>query len=98
MIETCANCGGTHIGSVKCPYTKAACVICGTPTILACSDCAIDSGGRNSVHVCSNSACRDQHEKIHAEPCPYCGGDESRCNHDWRTDQCREMQPRKEGA
>lgn len=25
------------------------------------------------------------------EPCPYCGGDESLCNFDWRTEQCTGM-------
>jgi hypothetical protein len=23
--------------------------------------------------------------------CPYCGGDESRCDYDWPTDHCRQM-------
>lgn len=60
-IENCPNCGGTHIGSNKCPFTKAPCVICGDPTIMACSDCAIETG--KSVHVCVKSKCRDTHEQ-----------------------------------
>ncbi|MDB5612092.1 MAG: hypothetical protein JWP25_8992 [Bradyrhizobium sp.] len=62
-IENCPNCGGTHFGcTYECPFTKAPCCVCGDPTILACSDCAIDSGGQTSVHVCSKGACRDEHE------------------------------------
>jgi hypothetical protein len=63
----CSNCGGTHFGtqSGKCPYTKAPCVICRTMTIYACSDCAIDSGGKESVHVCENVVCQRKHEKKH---------------------------------
>lgn len=63
-IENCPTCGGTHFGSYKCPFTAAPCVICGDLTILACSDCAIDTG--KSVHVCNRTACRDEHEsRIH---------------------------------
>jgi hypothetical protein len=64
-IRNCPNCGGDHFGSNKCPYRSAPCVICGADTILACSDCAIDSAGENSVHVCSRPECRDAHEKKH---------------------------------
>jgi hypothetical protein len=66
-IRNCPNCGGDHFGSNKCPYIKAPCVICGTSTILACSDCAIDSGGKNSVHVCNKTECRNEHEKLHPQ-------------------------------
>jgi hypothetical protein len=62
IIRSCPTCGGAHYGSLKCPCIEAPCVVCGDPTILACSDCAIDSGGRGSVHVCSKTACRDKHE------------------------------------
>jgi hypothetical protein len=48
-------------------YISAPCVICGTPTILACSDCAIDSAGTKSVHVCKNPQCRDSHEFLHTQ-------------------------------
>lgn len=61
-IINCPNCGGTHYGSLKCPYTKEPCVICGDMTVLACSDCAIDSGGKEAVHVCEKRECRDKHE------------------------------------
>lgn len=39
------------------------CSVCGQPTDLACSDCAIETG--RTVHVCKRSECRDQHEKRH---------------------------------
>jgi len=63
----CDNCGGIHYGSPRgyCPYIKADCVVCGTPTIYACSDCAIDSGGKKSVHVCADVACQRKHEELH---------------------------------
>ena len=61
-IKDCPTCGGTHYGVIKCPYILAPCVICGAPTIYACSDCAIDAAGRASVHVCSQSGCMDAHE------------------------------------
>ena len=60
VASDCPNCGGTHFGTPKCPFTKAPCVICGDDTIMACSDCAIDTG--KSVHVCTKSECRDRHE------------------------------------
>ena len=59
-IFNCPNCGGTHYGSVKCPYINEPCVVCGDGTILACSDCAIDY--HRSVHVCKKPECRDAHE------------------------------------
>lgn len=62
MIRDCPKCGGTHFGSYECPYISAPCIVCGDSTILACSDCAIDSGGKKSVHVCKKSECRDAHE------------------------------------
>lgn len=37
------------------------CSICGAPTEMACSDCAIDYG-RGSP-VCTSSKCRDEHER-----------------------------------
>ena len=61
-ILDCPNCGGTHYGSNKCPFTEASCVVCGSMTVFACSDCAIDSGGARSVHVCQKRECRDAHE------------------------------------
>ena len=81
-ILNCQNCGGTHYGSLECPFKKAPCVICGSDTILACSDCAINSGGKTSVHVCEKAECRDAHEqadhpmtepKMELMPCPFCG-------------------------
>lgn len=45
VIRNCPNCGGEHWGSTKCPYIEAPCVVCGDMTVMACSDCAIDSGG-----------------------------------------------------
>ena len=64
-IRSCPTCGGDHFGSSVCPYTPAPCVICGDETIMACSDCAINSGGRNRVHVCNKTGCRDAHERAH---------------------------------
>src|SRR5579859_4547367 len=68
-IQNCPNCVGTHFGSNKCPYIEKPCVICGDSTVLACSDCAINSSGNVSVHVCSKSSCRDAHEaNAHCAP------------------------------
>lgn len=60
IVQNCAKCGGTHIGSYDCPFTLAPCVVCGDETILACSDCAIELN--KSVHVCRKAECRDLHE------------------------------------
>jgi len=70
--QSCANCGGIHYGSPSgyCPYIKAACVVCGTLTIYACSDCAIDNGGEKSVHVCEKVECQRKHEKLHPDRKP----------------------------
>lgn len=62
-VENCPNCGGTHFGTYTCPYTSAPCVVCGDNTILACSDCAINSAGIQSVHVCGKEKCRNHHEQ-----------------------------------
>lgn len=68
-IRDCPNCGGTHFGSSKCPYIAELCVICGDETVLVCSDCAIDSHGTISVHVCSKPGCREVHETaLHPNP------------------------------
>jgi hypothetical protein len=61
-IENCPTCGGTHYGSNKCPYIEAPCIVCSEPTVMACADCAINSGGRESVYVCKKPECRNQHE------------------------------------
>lgn len=66
-IKNCPNCGGDHWGSFKCPFNVVPCVVCGTDTIFACSDCAIDSGGKASVHVCERVECQRAHETIHAK-------------------------------
>jgi hypothetical protein len=59
--EDCAICGGKHFPTgTQCPFRLDPCVVCGTPTVWACSDCAIDVGG--SVHVCNSASCRDAHE------------------------------------
>lgn len=60
----CLNCGEpqAHFGQ-KCPYTKLPCVICGQPTIYACSDCQIDK--HETVHVCAKIDCQEKHEAIH---------------------------------
>lgn len=60
-ITDCPNCGGTHFGTYECPYTSAPCVVCGTATVLACSDCGIETG--KSVHVCAKAECRNAHEQ-----------------------------------
>ena len=65
-IINCRNCGGDHHGSNVCPFIEAPCVVCGDMTIMACSDCAIDSGGKTSVHVCMKEKCRKRHETTHA--------------------------------
>lgn len=62
-IDNCSNCGGTHYGSHQCPYKSLPCVVCGIATIFACSDCAINSGGKKTVHVCEKAHCKDSHEK-----------------------------------
>lgn len=61
-VINCPECGGDHFGSYKCPFIKAPCCVCKDPTIFACSDCAIDSGGKASVHVCGKAECRHEHE------------------------------------
>lgn len=65
----CKNCGGQHYGSPLdyCPYIKSACVVCGAETIYSCSDCAIDSSGKKSVHVCPKVACQREHETLHPD-------------------------------
>ncbi len=52
-----------HFGSHKCPFIEEPCSVCGEPTVLACSDCAIETGGKNPVHVCYRVVCRDEHER-----------------------------------
>lgn len=66
-IKNCPNCGGDHWGTNKCPFTKAPCIVCGVQTIYACSDCAIDSGGKSAVHVCGQKECQDAHEVSHLQ-------------------------------
>lgn len=65
-IKDCSACGGTHYGSYKCPFLVP-CVVCGDETVMRCSDCSIDSGGRARIAVCTKSECRDEHEKIHPD-------------------------------
>lgn len=62
-IQNCPKCGGTHFGSHECPFIYAPCVVCGETALFACSDCAINSGGKASVHVCQREECRDEHER-----------------------------------
>ena len=66
-IRNCPHCGGDHFGSYLCPFIEAACVVCGDLTVLACSDCAIESGGRKSVHVCAKPSCQDEHERLNPQ-------------------------------
>src|ERR1700688_795371 len=61
-IQNCSICGGMHFGSNECPFIESPCVVCGDMTIMACSDCAIESGGKQSVHVCKKTECRHEHE------------------------------------
>ncbi len=42
-------------------YDAGDCVVCGTLTAWACSDCAIDKGG--TTYVCNKTSCRDKHEE-----------------------------------
>jgi hypothetical protein len=69
-IVNCPNCGGTHYGSLRCPFQSAPCVVCKTPTIYACSDCAIDTAGTVRVHVCEKPDCQRKHEELHPESQP----------------------------
>ena len=62
-IENWDNCCGTHFGSNECPYIFAPCIICGAETIYACSDCAINSRGKQTVHVCGRAECQNKHER-----------------------------------
>lgn len=62
-IKDCLTCGGIHYGSSKCPYILAPCVVCGAETILACADCAINSWGKQPVHICDKTECWGAHEK-----------------------------------
>jgi hypothetical protein len=65
--KNCPKCGGLHYPKWDdCPYTFKPCVICGKETHWACSDCAIDSGGKEAVHVCENPVCQKTHEEKHA--------------------------------
>ena len=41
--------------------SKKVCHVCGTQTLLACSDCRINF--QATVYVCSKPACRDEHER-----------------------------------
>jgi len=67
-VTNCSNCGGIHYGVFECPYRSSPCVVCGSTTIWACSDCAID--GR-PTHVCERPVCQDAHENsVHAEGRP----------------------------
>lgn len=66
-IKNCPTCGGDHYGSYRCPFIEAPCVVCGDMTVLACSDCAIESAGRNHVHVCAKATCRDEHERLNPQ-------------------------------
>lgn len=61
IIENCPSCGGTHYGSLKCPFTPLPCVVCGTPTFMACSDCAIE--GKGAIHICDHRPCREEHDR-----------------------------------
>ena len=67
VIRNCPNCGGEHWGSTKCPYIEAPCVVCGDMTVMACSDCSIESGGEKSVHVCADRKCQDEHERLNPQ-------------------------------
>lgn len=66
-IISCPSCGGDHFGSNKCPFIELPCSVCGNMTVLACSDCAIESGGTRPVHVCAHSQCRDEHERLNPQ-------------------------------
>lgn len=44
------------------------CTVCGTGTLYACADCSINSAGTVRPRVCTNPACRDEHERsVHSE-------------------------------
>lgn len=45
----------------KAIEAKKVCHVCGDKTDLACSNCAINFLA--TVHVCSKSSCRDEHER-----------------------------------
>jgi len=68
-ITNCENCGGTHYGSIDCPYLEKnmgePCVICTVRTSYCCADCRIDGAGK--VYVCVSDICRREHEKKHCK-------------------------------
>ena len=71
QMGNCSHCGGVHFGTgASCPFREEnmgePCVVCGERTNYCCSDCAIDRTGR--VYVCTEDACRTEHEKKHAKP------------------------------
>lgn len=69
--SNCSHCGGMHFGTgLECPFREEnmgqPCVVCQERTCYCCSDCAIDSAGREKVYVCTSDTCRDTHERDHA--------------------------------
>lgn len=67
-MAECPKCGGFHFEQSGCPFPHP-CSICGNGTDLACSDCAINSGGEKVVYVCLNPKCRDLHEAYIHKDC-----------------------------
>lgn len=71
-VENCPNCGGTHFGSIDCPYLEKnmgePCEVCGERTNYCCADCRIDGAGK--VYVCFRDACRTAHEVKHKPTTP----------------------------
>jgi hypothetical protein len=63
-IRECQLCGGMHIGSYSCPFETKPCVVCGSPCVLACSDCAIEG---SVVPVCNRKECRLEHDCKHLD-------------------------------
>lgn len=47
----------------KGDYIISECVVCGKDTSFACSDCSINSGGKDRVHVCPTRDCQQKHEE-----------------------------------
>jgi hypothetical protein len=50
-------------GAARWPPSVRQCTICNHTTVLACSDCKIDTG--TTVYVCPHPECRRAHERTH---------------------------------
>jgi hypothetical protein len=44
-IKDCPNCGGTHYGSMQCPFTSTPCVICFSTLAQQCKNYPANPNG-----------------------------------------------------